>query len=397
MARLGPKRLRKPQELIALHESALFIRAFPPSASIATAADRILFSFAARMEGIDADPFDDPAVSGIAGTTVSSNFSYEFARSLVRRYGAVITIDWENFSRPDRLGVVLAPLLPEAQEDYAVEPHVDWRGWFERSRCTLSWLLGHTDPRTYDLLEIPIRWALGNSGGSRSRLRLERSARFYHRGPLLKRADISIASEFDAPPIRVTRLGGRSAKRVLDAIIDASASRYRELYGFLHPDPTNVYHAALGRGVDLYYFGVPPENRLPIRAYHSGMYFKNGVPMGYVEAMSQAGRMDIGFNLYYTFRDGEAAWVFARILKVLRQELGASCFSIDSYQLGQGNEEAIESGAFWFYRKLGFESAWKEIAELVGREETKIAARPGYRTPPAMLRKLAAAPLHLRL
>jgi len=397
MARLARKRLRKPQDLIALHESALFLRAFPPSASVARIADRILFSFGDRMKGVDPDPFDDPAVSGIAGTAVSSNFSYEFARSLARRYGAAVSIDWENFSRSDRLGAVLGPLLPQAQEDYAVEPHVDWRGWFERSRCSLDWLLDHTDPRTYDLLEIPIRWDLGKSAGSRSRLRLERSSRFYHRGPLLKRSDVSIESEFAAPPIRVTRLGAHSARGVLDAIVDASASRYRELYGFLHPDAERVYRAALGRGVDLYFFGVSPKHRLPRRAYHSGMYFKNDVPIGYVEAMSLGGWMDIGFNLYYTFRDGETAWLFARILKLLRQELGVSCFSIDSYQLGQDNEEAIESGAFWFYRKFGFEPASEEIARLVAREEAKIARRPSYRTPRTILRKLAVAPLHLRL
>jgi hypothetical protein len=391
--RLARTRLRTPQDLIALHETALFLRAFPHSARVALAADRILFSFGERMRGLNPDPFDDPAVSGIAETAVSSNFSYEFVGSLVRRYGAAVSIDWENFSRADRLGAVLGPMLPEAQEDYAVEPHVDWRGWFERSRCSLGRLLDRTDPRTYDLLEIPIRWTLGDSAGSRSRLRLERSERFYHRGPLLMRSDVSIESEFAAPPIRVTRLGARSARGVLDAIVDASASRYRELYGFLHPDAERVYRAALGRGVDLYFFGVPRPHRLPRRAYHSGMYFKNGVPIGYVEAMSLAGRMDIGFNLYYTFRDGETAWLFVRILKLLRQELGVNCFSIDSYQLGLDNEEAIESGAFWFYRKLGFEPASEEIAGLAAREEAKIAARASYRTPPAILRRLSGAPV----
>jgi hypothetical protein len=386
--------------LIKLHEDALFRRAFPRSAREARDADRILFSFADRLRGprfqVTPEPFDDPRVSGIAGTSVSSNFSYEFARSLVDRHRAAISIDWDNYERPDRLGSVLASLSPSATEDYAVAPHVDWRVRFERARCTPRWLLEHADPRTYDLLEIPICWNLGNSCGSRSRLRLERSKMFYHREALLKRADVSLEAEFSAPPIRLQRLGPRSTRKVLGAIVDASASRYRELYGFLHPDPAGVYYAALGRGVDLYFFGVEKEHRLPLHDYHSGMYFKNGVPTGYFEAMSRARTVELGFNLYYTFRQGETAWLFARILKLLREQLDVAKFSIDSYQLGRDNEEAIESGAFWFYRKLGFEPASSAVRKLVAREEAKIAANPSYRTPAAELRKLAVVPLQLQ-
>lgn len=389
--------LTKLRALIELHETTLFRRAFPSSAREARDADRVLFSFAGRLRGVDPEPLDDPKVSGIAGTSVSSNFSYEFARSLVDRHGAAISIDWDNYERPDRLGSVLALSSPSAAEDYAVAPHVDWRAHFERSRLTLGWLLEHTDARTYDLLEIPIRWNLANSDGSRSCLRLARSKIFYHRGPLLKRADVSLEAEFSAPPIRLQRLGPRSARKVLGAIVDASASRYRELYGFLHPDPAGVYYAALGRGVDLYFFGVANDHRLPLHDYHCGMYFKNGIPTGYVEALSRAGNVELGFNLYYTFRQGETAWLFARILKLLREQLNVAKFSVDSYQLGRDNEEAIESGAFWFYRKLGFEPASSEVRRLVAREEAKIAANPSYRTPAGELRKLAAVPLQLQL
>jgi hypothetical protein len=59
------------------------------------------------------------------------------------------------------------------------------------------------------------------------------------------------------------------------------------------------------------------------------------------------------------------------------------------YQLGHHNEEAIESGAFWFYRKLGFRPGRADLVKLVEREERRIAGDPSYKTPPRTLRRLA--------
>jgi hypothetical protein len=127
------------------------------------------------------------------------------------------------------------------------------------------------------------------------------------------------------------------------------------------------------------------------------MYFKNGVPVGYVEVLwprgKKGGRMEVGFNLYYTFRQGETAWLYARLLKLFRERFRVTSFVIDPYQLGHENEEAIESGSFWFYYKLGFRSESPEVAHLAEREWQRIAAHPQHRTRPAMLRRLATAPM----
>lgn len=386
-------RLSRPQDAIRFHETVLFLRAYPHSPGVLRLADRILFSFAERLRGLPRDPFEEPSISGIAGTGLSTNFSYEIARSLVKRHGPSVTIDWENYDRADRLGAVLAPLIPLAGEDWTVEAHPNWRRWFEAARGNIRWLLDRVDPRTYDLLEIPLRWELDNSSATRSRTRISTGTIFYHHGPLLKRSDISLDAGFAAPRIPVTRLPRRRAEKILDLIVDTSAVRYRELYGFTHPDLDHVYHAALDRGVEIFFFGVPAGWRLPLRTYHAGMFFKNGVPIGYVEGLSLFERMEVGFNLYYTFREGETAWLYARVLKLFRERLGVTCYSVDAYQLGHENEEAIESGAFWFYRKLGFRTTSEDAAVLVEREERKISTQPGYRTPAATLRRLASSPL----
>src|SRR5204862_7384248 len=133
-----------------------------------------------------------------------------------------------------------------------------------------------------------------------------------------------------------------------------------------------------------------PQHRLPLRAYTAALVFKNGVPVAYFEGLSVFERMESGFNLYYTFREGETAWLFSRIMCLMRQLLGVTVFSIDPYQIGHENEEGIESGAFWFYRKLGFRPVKPELMKLTLAEEQKMANISGYRTPARTLRKLAS-------
>jgi len=390
-------RFRDPQELIRLHEAVLYLRAYPQNAQVLRHTDRILSSFAERVRGLPREEFEYSDISGIAGTGLTTNFSYPFAKSLAERHSSCVSIDWEQYSHADRLGPILARRIPEAFEDWAVAPHHDWRQWYEKASGSLPWLMHGMTPEVYDLLELPIRWELCDSSASRSRARVPAGNIFYHDGPFLARRNVSITAELGGPKIIVRRVARGEAQRMIDVIVDASAVRYRELYGFLYPDAANVYHASLGRGMDFYFFGVARKWRLPKRGYNCGMYFKNGVPVGYVEVLwprqQKGGRMEVGFNLYYTFRQGETAWLYARLLKLYRERYRVTSFLVDPYQLGHENEEAIESGSFWFYYKLGFRPESPKAARLAEREQQRIAASPAYRTRPPTLRKLAASPV----
>jgi len=155
----------------------------------------------------------------------------------------------------------------------------------------------------------------------------------------------------------------------------------------------DVLRVGAGRGVEFVIWGLPPERRLPLLGYHAVMILKNGVPAGYAESLALFERTEVGVNLFYTFRDGESAWIYARLLCFLRQYLNVSVFSVEPYQLGSHNEEGIEAGAFWFYRKLGFHPVQPQVARIVAREERKLANRSGYRTPARILRQLAAGHL----
>jgi hypothetical protein len=220
---------------------------------------------------------------------------------------------------------------------------------------------------------------------------------FYHQNPLIQRREISFREELEKPLSSFQKLTAKEGESAVHMTREASTVRYRELYGFTHGDPRLVLKVDVGRGVVLFIIGVPPARRLPLRAYHAAMIYKNGVPVGYFEGLSLFERMESGFNFYYTFRDGETAWIYARTLNVFRHLLGVTAFSIDPYQVGYENEEGIESGAFWFYRKLGFRPANRSLLKLTEGEERKIAANKSYRTSKRTLRSLAGGSMIFQL
>ena len=409
LSALGRLRFPDAPSLIRFHETLLFFRAYPPTADILRLTDRLLASFPdhiARLRRRDADlaPFEEPEVSGISGTSFSAIFSYDIARWLAQHHPASIEIDWDR-SYTDRLGPLLSRLHPLFAEDALVEANIPYLEWFRAAKgrargSDLKWLVSRLEalPLAPDLradlfahAELALRWDLDDDHTTRTNIRLPGVRRFfYHTSPLIRRADVSIARELASPPLPIQHLSRTRGQKILDLARDTSAMRFRELHGFTYGDPSQVYRVEFGRGVQVFICDVLREHRLPVRTYHSGLFFKNAVPVGYVETLTYREQMEVGFNLYYTFREGETAWLYARLLRLFRQLLGVKRFTVDPYQLGLHNEEAIESGAFWFYRKLGFRPAGPNVAKLLQREEEKLQADPTYRTPARILRRLAA-------
>ncbi len=406
LAQLQRREFRDADSLIRFHELVLFIRAYPPSAKILRQVEKTLSSFAYRVQALrdfeaDLSALDDPEVSGIAGTSVTDTFSYSIVRWLVRKHPSQIAFDWDWFEDENRLAATWPRFMPLLEEDALVEanvPYVEWlRAAKSRGVNDVAWLIQRFESLSgsdqekaelYDAHKLYVSWT-PSYRATRTGMKLRVRKVFYQRQPLIQRRDISFREEVQASSPPLKRLSVRQGEMLLDMTRETSTLRYRELHGFTHGDPRRVIRASLGRGVDLFVMGVPPGRRLPLRAYHAAMIFKNGVPVGYFEGLSLFERMESGFNFYYSFREGETAWIYARTLNVFHHLLGVKTFSIDPYQIGFENEEGIESGAFWFYRKLGFRPTRPKLLELTLREESKIASRPSYRTPERILRQLA--------
>lgn len=395
--------------LIRLHEAALFLRAYPHGPRVLLLAERVLATFQkriARLAAADEDlaAFDAPEVAGVAGTTIGSDFSFPLARWLARRHPRRVRLDWGAIDEAqvgDRMRATWPNFLPLLEEEALADANVPYLDWLAaaagRRKDDPAWLFDRYDRLPYpeadraerfDALGLPISWELGDSSASRTKMRLSGPRPFFHDAPLLARRDVSIDAVFASPRLALRRLSQREGARLCAMLRETTAARYREFHQFTNADPVSVVAARPGRGVELFLVGVEPEQRLPLRAAYGGFIVKNGVPIGYSEGLALFERLELGFNLYYAFREGESAWLFAQMLRFHRDVLGVTSISIDPYQIGYGNSEAIASGAFWFYRKLGFRPTDPDVRRLLAREERRIAADPAYRSSPATLRRL---------
>ncbi len=107
--------------------------------------------------------------------------------------------------------------------------------------------------------------------------------------------------------------------------------------------------------------------------------------------------MNTGINVFPEYRGSEAAYAFEQALRAMHALTGCVRFIVNPYQFGAGNDEALASGAYWFYYRLGFRSARPEVRALAESEFARLRAERGYRVPIATLRRLAACDLHLDL
>jgi hypothetical protein len=170
-------------------------------------------------------------------------------------------------------------------------------------------------------------------------------------------------------------------------------TRSRDLDAFAYGNARDVRVVDDGGGLGFALIGVIPERRALIAATYGYLILRNGVPIGYGEAFVTGRSAAMTFNIFASFRGAEAAYTFARTLAMVRHVFCAESFSLDPYQLGKGNDEAIASGAWWFYYLLGFRPLTVDARRVLRRELVRRRADPAHRSNAASLRALAESHL----
>ncbi len=410
---LGKSRILNPSDLLLYHDLLCFVRAYPDDPSLEKLAERELLAFGKRVtdyKRLTRDRkgrrLDD---SGIESTTTCYQFNYDMTRHLSAKYSRNLRVNWDSSSvdiwstMANQMGILVSPQETDPvdyDDDFDMEVYLDlFGGKKNRIQALLNLYRSSELPpiilRDYwESLGMLIDWDLTGVGSSRNLQRVPMRERFYQREPLKKRTK-DLRKELAAKPAPLRHCPMTEGQKYLDIINEALAVRNRELYPLTFGDPGEVYTVDVGRGARCILYGSLPEYRLAVETNYGALLIRNGIPVGYGVAAMLLDRAEIAINIFPTFRGGESPYFFEQFFRVFYHHFGSRVFVVRAKQMGFGDEEALLSGAFWFYYKLGFRAVNPVVRQLADKQYAKIAADPGYRVPVSVMRKLSKTDVFL--
>ena len=402
---LHRRRLGRAQEVLRLHEVLCFMRAYPDDRDVLAQVELMLAGFAQRGDlrrcrGSLAD-------SGIAGTETHFQFYAATAAWLARRWAKHLSIDWSEFDKQERLELMLSRLglYCESPDEFGfdVRERIElMKGPTETDAEFLVRRFGqlHLDDPTREILlddlSVPYRLSPGPTTPARSREKWAGSETAYQETALV-RSRQKVKDELAIAPRRVRTLSPHEGRKLVDMARSAMAVRSRDLDAFAYGDRNDVRMVDCSGGLQFAYNGVIPERRFLLETIYGFLVLKNGVIVGYGTYYALFGSAEVAYTVFDTFRSAEAARMYVRALAIGAQLFGFDTFSVDPYQLGEDNEDAIRSGAWWFYQKLGFRPRDPASLRIMRRELRRMETKRAHRTSAATLRKLAGENVYLHL
>ena len=407
LAALGGARLPTADDVAALHEALCFLRAHPDDAELLARVETLLRAFASRA---DLARFAaELADSGIAGTDTTYAFYAPMAGWLARRFGDRLEVDWDV---PDdraarahldmQLKGWLETLVSHGELPALYEKPWSARQWIERLKgpdeTDAAFLVRSFEGldaapavrrRALEVLDVVFRLRGSADGPSRT-LAYHRPATVHFQTGPLRTARPDLAAAWARKPRSIRAVSPREGARLVDLAREAMATRGRDLDSFAYGDPRDVRLVDCGDGLVFAAIGLRPEQRLVLESVYGFLTLQNGVPIGYVLASALWGSSEIAYNVFDTWRGGEAGHVYGCILGMLRALFGSDAFTVYPYQLGHKNDEGLASGAWWFYQKLGFRARHPQSLQVMRAELLALRRDPAHRSSKSTLKTLAA-------
>jgi hypothetical protein len=407
LRQLEEAELKQPAALLRLHDILCFLAAYPDDRKVLRVVRRMLAAFDQRA---DLCRFRESlADSGIAGTTTYYRFFAPTARWLAKHWPDHLTVDWVEFDQEHKLDELLHLLALYSETPGLDESGFSVREWVERLKgpeeTDAAFLIKRfaalrvgtfTWETLYNSLDLPLTLSAGGDAPNRTRARYPVKEVFFQDRPLA-RSRPSMPAAVKQEPRSITKLTPRQGRRMVDLARTMMVSFSRELNVFSYASRNDASLIDCGRGLSFAFIGAIPERRLVLESVYGYLVLKNGIPVGYGTVSSLFGSSEIAFNIFAPFRGYEAGHIFVRLLSVVRSLFRSDSFTLYPYQLGEDNTEAIRSGAWWFYQKLGFRARDPEVLKLMNKELKRMRSRHEHRSNAATLRRLATANVYLHL
>jgi hypothetical protein len=400
-------RQRNAASVERLHELLCFMRAYPDDAKLLAVVEEALQSFEKRadLRAHRAELAD----SGIAGTDINYRFFHAPAEWLARRWPSQLVLDRSDEDADANIAKVLPAVLTPLEATVLRELGVAGYGAIDHLRGRdqadgtflarrIAELPGADVARQFiaDTVDASFTLRPGADTPSRTKAKFSAAPVVFRNRPIEHRRP-DLRTEMLRPPRRIRQLSAEEGAEFLEVARSAMVTRARALDAFSYGNPRDVLMVDDGDGLAYVFNGVLPERRPVAYAMYGAMTLRNGVPLGYMQLDFTGRTVAVAFNTFATFRGGEAAHTLARVLAAMHHAFGSTSFTIEPYQIGLSNDEGIESGAFWFYYKLGFRPRAPQMRALIKAELDKMKRRPGYRSGPDALRAIAEYHLFLDL
>jgi hypothetical protein len=401
LGRLATAKLHTARAVVRLHEVLCFLRAYPDDARVLARVERMLDRFHRRADlrrhrVALAD-------TGIAGTAIHYRFFWATLHWLARRWPERLQLDRADKEPAARIRAALPLLVTRVEAAWLKESGVPALAALDRLHARsetdavflarrIAAMPGDTFTREAfsDAIDAAYRLDPGPDTPSRTRARYAAAPVVFQTKPL-RRDRPDLREQIALAPRAVDALSPREGARLIDLARGVMVTHGRDLDAFAYGDPRDVRIVVDGAGLSFMVNGVLPERRPVIPGIYGYLTLHNGVPIGYGQLDFVGRSAAISFNTFEAFRGGETALTFARLLAMAHHLFGAASFSLEPYQLGSKNEEAIASGAWWFYYKLGFRPHAVETRRILKEELARMKKNPEHRSSRATLRKLAAS------
>jgi len=383
------------KSLVGFHDALLLLVAYPPTKKLYQRANDLLNNFyliSTRFIDRNSKAEDELVNSGISGTEVHGAFTFPLLSALRKFSDSCLYLhSFADDAAP--AAEVLKYFLPASEfETMGMDVSNDeLTTLLFGDENQLPQLLSCIEASTiradlrdqlFGNLKLFAGIQLDGSIPDRSTARGVKGNFFVHAEILKKVNPLEVVNRKLPSAAKLTR--AQKEKLILNSMcMLATLNRETDPVTVCDHDSITVFH--LERGITVALFSMEAERRMPLESYIGYVLFKNGLPMAYGGSWIFGNRALFGINIFEPYRGGESSLTILQLLRVYRQHYGVDAFSVEPYQFGKDNPEGIQSGAYWFYYKMGFRSDDKKLNTLAKKEFEKLSKEKSYRSSEAVL------------